>query len=233
VAVATLISVLIPTLNESGQIRCALSSAMGESDTEIVVVDGGSEDDTVPLAKAQGARVLSSPRGRATQMNVGAVVARGEILLFLHADTRLPKGFAGEVRQILANGNVAAGAFRLCFDGRLSPAMRFVQWTANIRARRFQMPFGDQGIFLRKELFLRVGGFPQIPIMEDVELVRRLRKLGRIVILDSAAVTSARRYATSGAIRRALINKAVFLSYQLGVSPRRIVRWYEGGWRRR
>jgi rSAM/selenodomain-associated transferase 2 len=227
-----LISVIIPTLNEAGQIGDAVSSAQSESGTEIIVVDGESEDDTARLARAQGARVLFAPRGRASQMNAGAAAARGDILLFLHADTRLPAGFGGEVRRTLADRGVAAGAFRLCFEGRPSPTLRFVQWTANLRARRFQMPFGDQGIFVRREIFLGVGGFPLIAIMEDLELVRRLRELGRIVILDSAAVTSPRRYSASGAIRRVLINKAVFLGYQLGAPPRSIARWYERGSRR-
>jgi rSAM/selenodomain-associated transferase 2 len=221
------ISVVIPALNEARRIREALDSVGHGDGLEVIVVDGGSEDETPALAERWGARVVAFPRGRALQMNAGARLAAGEALLFLHADSRLPADFRERVRETLASPGVAAGAFEVRFDAS-SLALRVVEWTANWRARHSQLPFGDQAIFVRADTFRGMGGFREIPIMEDVDLIRRLRKRGRILVVPSPVVTSPRRYEDTGVIWRTLLNKIAITGYYLGVSPERIARLYEG-----
>jgi rSAM/selenodomain-associated transferase 2 len=219
------ISVIVPTLDESEHILATLESTRADLPVEVVVVDGGSRDNTQELARSWGARVMCSPRGRGRQMNVGAGAARGETVLFLHGDSRLPSGYEGHVMAIMERPGVAAGAFRLRFD---SPSrwFRIIEWTGNWRSRWGQLPFGDQGIFLRAGLFRRVGGFQEIPLMEDVELIRRLKRKGRVETAGAAVVTSARRYEAGGVLRRTLINKVAITAYYLGISPQRIALWY-------
>ncbi|MDP6380336.1 MAG: TIGR04283 family arsenosugar biosynthesis glycosyltransferase [Phycisphaerae bacterium] len=221
----SLISVVIPTLNEADHIAGAIASASGGRNVEIIVSDGGSDDGTVEAAQRAGARVVSSPRGRARQMNAGALAARGEMLLFLHADTRLPQWFDEHIRPILGRPGVVAGAFAFSIDSP-RPALRVIERLANLRAKRAKMPYGDQAIFLRAEVFDKLGGFPDMPIMEDLELVRRLRRLGQIVIAPAAAVTSGRRWSHLGPLRTTLINQVVIAGYYLGVSPARLAGWY-------
>ncbi|RMG55285.1 MAG: hypothetical protein D6723_02970, partial [Acidobacteria bacterium] len=186
------------------------------------------DDETVALARSWGAEVVASAPGRGRQMNVGAAMASGEILLFLHADTRLPPGFEHCVRQILDRPGVIAGAFRLGIDGP-GWGLRIIEKVANWRARVLQAPYGDQAIFLKAEVFHQVGGYPDSPIMEDVELLRRLRSRGRIVIASSAVRTSARRWQRMGIWKTWLVNQAMILSYWLGVAPERLARWYYRG----
>ena len=189
------------------------------------MVDGGSSDESAEVAQSRGVKVLHSPPGRARQMNAGAEVAEGRFLLFLHADTRLPEGFDGHVRQILTGSGVAAGAFQLQIDAS-SARLRLIEKTANWRSRYLQMPYGDQAIFLRKELFREMGGFPDLPIMEDFQLIRRLQGEGRIVIAPAAVVTSARRWKKLGALRTTLLNQLMILGFYLGFEPARLARWY-------
>lgn len=219
------ISVIIPTLNEAPALTTVLSAGICFADVEIIVVDGGSQDQTVELARSNGWKVLSSPTGRARQMNAGAAAACGEILLFLHADTRLPEGFDDHVRLILSRPGVVAGAFRLRID---SPklGLRIIEKLANWRSRRWQMPYGDQALFLSAEEFRSMSGFPDVPLMEDVEFVRRLRKQGRIDIASVPVITSARRWEEIGVWKTTLINQLCLWSYLLGVKPSRMERWY-------
>ncbi len=219
------ISIIIPTLNEAANIANTLTSIQNASDAEIIVVDGGSNDETVALARSCGAKVIISPPGRAGQMNEGAAAAEGEVLIFLHADTRLPEGFEHHVHQVLAHPGVAAGAFELRIEAPLR-RLRIIERIANLRSRKLQMPYGDQAIFLRADLFREVGGFPDMPIMEDFELIRRLRHRGRIIIAPAPAVTSARRWMNMGIWRTTLINQLAIIFYFLGVSPYRIAHWY-------
>lgn len=219
------ISIVIPTLNEAGSIQATLKAARKGRNVETIVVDGGSTDDTVAIASSCGATVIRTASGRARQMNTGAATASGGVLLFLHADTRLPEGYDSHVRHTLAQADTVAGAFGLSFD-RSSRGLRFLERAANYRSRRLQMPWGDQALFLRAEVFRELGGFPEMPIMEDFEFVRRLNKRGRVALVPASVLTSARRYEEVGPFRAWLTNRIAIWVYYLGVSPERIARWY-------
>ncbi len=218
------ISVIVPTLNEAQHLPQALFSLQGAENVETIVVDGGSTDGTPEIAARSGCCLLRSLPGRALQMNAGARAAGGMILLFLHADTRLPERFDQRIRRALdppttppASGYPAvpvAGAFRLHIDGP-QRALRLIEWGANFRSRHLQMPYGDQALFLRAETFHAIGGFPDLPIMEDFELVRRLRRLGRIAILPVSVSTSARRWQVLGPWRTTWMNQKAIAGYYL------------------
>lgn len=220
------ISVIIPTLNEVAGIDAALAPLLSSSPVaEVIVVDGGSTDGTQAKALAHGAKLLASAAGRAQQMNAGAALATGNILLFLHADTRLPAGFQQLVRQGLGLSGVVGGAFQFRLDGDAA-LFHFLERLTNWRARRLQMPYGDQALFMRTQTFRALGGFPEMPIMEDFELVRRLKYRGRICIIPAPAITSARRWQNRGLIKTTILNQIVIAGYYLGVSPQTLARWY-------
>ena len=225
------ISIIIPTLNEAAYLGRTLEPLRDAAGVETIVVDAGSHDGTPQIAEARGCRVLTAPPGRAAQMNAGAAAATGSAVLFLHADTRLPQGFQQHIHATLARPGVVAGAFRLAIAGTMYSwsargALRLIQWAANLRARWLQMPYGDQAIFLTAETFRALGGFPDLPIMEDFELLRRLRGRGRIAIVPFPVSTSARRWNALGPLRTTWINQMVVLGYYLGVPPERLARWY-------
>jgi len=221
------LSIVIPALNEEARIGETLARCLEAGDPlELIVVDGGSRDRTAAVAQKAGARVLVSHPGRGSQMNLGAGAAKGDILLFLHADTLLPEGYDRLIRSALRTPSVVGGYFRLRFS-RSSPLLRYKERTINLRTRVFRMPYGDQALFVRAPVFSLAGGFPDIPIMEDVELVRRLRRMGKLAYVRNAAVsTSARRFTRLGTLRATLRNKATFYGYRLGLSPDRLARWY-------
>jgi hypothetical protein len=218
------ISVIVPAINEAQSIAQAMRSACAAPDVEVIVVDGGSHDETPKIARAMGARVVSAPAGRARQMNVGAASARGSVLLFLHADTSLPVGFQAHVYDILAQPSASAGAFhlRIAAPGR---SFRWIERFVQFRSTVLQFPYGDQAIFVRAETFRQVGGFPDWPIMEDYELVRRLRRIGRIAIVPMPVTTSARRWLANGVWRTTLANQACIVARYLGVSLERLAGW--------
>jgi hypothetical protein len=218
-----MISIIIPTLNEEGQIEACLASAESPSPVERIVVDGGSADRTLEIARSCGAKVIASARGRGRQMNAGAQFAAGDFLLFLHADTRLPAGYAEKVRAILSLPGIAAGAFEFRLD-ETSPSLRFIERVANWRSRRLQLPYGDQAIFLRSSRFQATGGFPDTTIMEDYEFIMGLKKFGRIYTAPYPATTSARRWGQLGIWRATLLNEAVVVAYYLGISPSGLLR---------
>lgn len=222
-AAPSAISVIVPALDEAAYVGEAVASAR-EEDAEVIVVDAGSMDATRRLAAAAGATVVTGPRGRARQMNFGADIASGDILVFLHADTRLPAGFGADVRAALADPAVAAGAFTFGTDFR-SAGMTFVERTVGWRASGLGLPYGDQAQFLRAETFRAVGGFPDLPVMEDYELMLRLRRLGPIAIVPRVAVTSGRAWAGNGVARTTALNKATIWGYRLGVPPERLARF--------
>lgn len=226
------ISIIIPVLNEAATLAATLINIQSAQNVEVLVVDSGSRDGTVQLAQSLGVRVLSAPAGRAHQMNAGAKAAVGDILLFLHADTLLPAHFDAMVRMASKDNKGSAahrtpvgGAFQLRINAPL-PGLRLVETGVNWRSRWLQMPYGDQGIFLDQDVFHKIGGFPELPIMEDFELMRRLRRLGRIVIIPEPVLTSGRRWLRLGILQTTLINQIVIIAYLIGVPPQKIARWY-------
>ncbi len=221
------ISVIIPTFNEATNLAATLAPLRAVVGVEVIVADGGSTDATATLAEAAGVRLVAAPPGRARQQNAGVAMASGAILLFLHGDTVLPEGFAKAVRSCLARPDVVAGAFRLGIAGK-GQGLRLVERLANWRSRWFGMPYGDQALFMRRETFVTLGGFPEQAIMEDFELVRRLRKRGRVELVALAVQTSARRWQRLGVVRTTLLNQLVILGYFLGVAPARLAGWYRG-----
>lgn len=221
------LAVIIPVLNEEAGVGAAVRSALPGAD-RVVVVDGGSGDDTVAAAVAAGAIVMSGRGGRACQQNLGAVASDGGTLVFLHGDSQLPDGYADRVHAALDERGVVAGAFELAIDAE-GRCMRFAEAMINRRSRARQMPYGDQALFMRRTTFLDLGGFPDMPLMEDYELVRRLRRSGRIATLPVPVTTSGRRWRRHGLVRTTLTNQLIVLAYNLGVSPSVLARWYRGG----
>lgn len=219
------VSVIIPALNEAAHIAATLDGVRKSSPQEIIVVDGGSVDETCAVAQKSGATVIHSQPGRARQMNAGAAQTTGNVLLFLHADTTLPENWMRVVTDTLGKPGVVAGSFGFrvaeSFPGRW-----WVEWTTNLRSRWFQNPYGDQTQFLRRTLFEELGGFADLPIMEDYELNQRLRKVGRVVTAKTAAITSGRRWKRLGVVRTTLTNKAMIAGFHLGVCPQKLARFY-------
>lgn len=194
------------------------------SSVEIIVVDGGSRDGTDRIAAAAGARVLRSPPGRARQLGVGVRASGGDVLLFLHADTRLPAGWDVAVRAALRDRDVVGGAFRFRFDDR-SGALRWIEWGARLRSAFLRLPYGDQAVFVRRDVLEACGGVPQVPLMEDLDLVRALSRRGRLALLPLEAVTSARRYRAGGPVRTMLRHWLAAFAWSLRVDRARIARW--------
>ncbi|WP_448572231.1 TIGR04283 family arsenosugar biosynthesis glycosyltransferase [Trichothermofontia sp.] len=230
------ISVIVPVLNEASILPETLHhlarASQGEwhpgqptATLEVIVVDGGSTDPTVAQAQALGVTLLHSAAGRAQQMNTGAAIATGEILLFLHADTHLPLGFPTHIRTALATPGTIAGAFDLRIAGDL-PGLRWVEWGVYWRSRLFRLPYGDQALFCPAAIFHALGGFPDLPIMEDVAWVRRLQTQGKLAIVPETVVTSARRWQQRGVWQTTLLNQAILLGYALGIPPQRLRSWY-------
>lgn len=220
-----MISVIVPVLNEEARLHRQLRALSQQGFGELLVVDGGSTDRSPEIARSfPELRLLSAPRGRASQMNAGAAAARGEILLFLHADTTLPQRAAAHIEAALSSPEVIFGAFKLRTvrdEGPTPPWLRL----ADLRSRYSRLPYGDQAIFVRKEAFFAVGAYPDQPLMEDLELSRRLSALGRYARAPAEVCASSRRLDNN------LIGTTLFLNiaptlYRLGVPPDRLARWY-------
>lgn len=218
------ISVVIPTLNEAEDVENAIRSAAA-GDVEVIVVDGGSRDETVSRAAAAGARVVLSPPGRARQLERGRREATGDTVLFLHADSVLPEGFEEAVRTVLADARAVGGAFALRFDRR-ARLLRLIEWGVRLRVRLFRLPFGDQGIFARRSVLESLGGVPQAAIMEDLDLVRALQSRGRFARLELPIVTSSRRYEAGGWLRTVLRNQLASLAWWVGIDRACVAAWY-------
>jgi rSAM/selenodomain-associated transferase 2/rSAM/selenodomain-associated transferase 1 len=222
------ISIIIPVLNDAPVLQTTLAHLKQITDvatTEIIVVDGGSEDDTLAVAQNAGVKILESSASRAHQMNVGAGIATGEILLFLHADTQLPTQFETMITETLAQPDVLAGAFELQID---SPhwALRWIETGVKWRSRWLQLPYGDQAIFMPAQVWQRLDGFREMVIMEDFDMMRRLKPLGPIHIVPVPVKTSARRWQKLGILKTTLINQLMIMGYFLGISPERLAHWY-------
>ncbi len=219
------ISIIVPTLNEAANLHLLKSAAAKVS--ECIVVDSGSTDGTVATAQDLGFRILeeTGSGGRGMQLNTGASAASSQILLFLHADTILPPDFPSAVQQCLEDRNISLGAFSLQVDGG-SFLLDWIAGFANLRSRFLNLPYGDQSLFMRKDDFQRMGGFPEVAIMEDFRLVKEAGKLGKIQTLPQKVTTSARRWQRLGPIQTTIINQLVILGYYLGISPEKLAAFY-------
>ncbi len=219
------ISVVSPVLNEEKNIGAMLESLLPLKPDELIVVDGGSDDRTREICRQLGIEVLSSPRGRAKQMNYGAEKASGDVLMFLHADTKLPLTAFSDIREALEDTRCVAGRFDVRLEGN-HWALGLVGRLISLRSRLSKISTGDQGIFIRRDVFQKIGGFPDIPIMEDVALCRSLKRVGNIACLRSRVITSARRWESCGVWRTILRMWTLKALYLLGVSPHRLKQFY-------
>ncbi len=215
---------MIPTLQEADRIQDAVRSARAPG-VEIVVADGGSSDGTRARAREAGARVVCTTPGRARQLQAGSEATKADTIVFLHADSLLPAGWDAAVRGALADPAAVGGAFAFRFDERRA-ALRVVEWGVRLRLALFGMPYGDQAIFARRSALEAVGGVPQTPILEDLDLVRALRRRGRLARLPQPVVTSARRYRARGVVRQVLRNAVALAGFALGLDRARLAAWY-------
>ena len=217
----------MPVLNEEALLETYLRLLAGPCaghDCELLIVDGGSTDATVNIAERYG-RVICSPKGRATQMNIGARFAHGDVLLFLHADTQLPDDAFDAIEHVLQSSKVVGGAFHLSFDCT-NWLYRLVEFSTNLRSRLSTIFTGDQAYFIRAESFHTIGGYPDIALMEDLEIIKKLRAIGNVVLLPQHVTTSARRHEKLGLLRSVTFMWYMRTLYRFGVSPAQLQRMY-------
>jgi len=219
------LSIIIPALNEGFNIKATIRKAYHE-DAEIIVIDGGSIDNTVRQAIDAGAKVETSPTGRVVQQNRGARLALGRVFLFLHADTHLPSNYMTHIFDALMDPKTVAGAFRFKTDLD-HPLMKMIEGLTNFRSQILKIPYGDQGLFVRRPVFESIGGFPEVTLAEDLFLVRLLSKRGRIRTVPAKAITSGRRWRELGVLRTTLINQVIVAGCYLGISSKELARLYE------
>ncbi|MCC6777266.1 MAG: TIGR04283 family arsenosugar biosynthesis glycosyltransferase [Hyphomicrobiales bacterium] len=221
------LSIIIPVLDEGEGIAESLDalSDLRSLGNEVIVVDGGSRDATVQRARLRADRVLSAPRGRALQMNAGAAKATGDVLLFLHADTRLPAAAELLVLDGLERSQRVWGRFDIKIQGK-SPLLVIVGWLMNLRSRLTGVATGDQAIFVRRDTFKSVGGFPEIPLMEDIALSKRLKRESPPLCLSQRALTSARRWEKHGVLSTVMLMWRLRLAYFLGADPKHLAQQY-------
>ncbi len=220
------VSIIIPALNEGPRIGNAIQRAWSAGAQEVIVADGGSTDATPEVAAGLDCRFLSCPPGRAVQQNRGAEQAAGDVLLFLHADTWLEPGGVDQIRRVMGgDGGPGHGAFeqRIAATGR---GYRWLEWGNAWRVRRRGLPYGDQGIFIRREAFWEAGGFPVVPLMEDLILMRALRRNRRPQLLPGPLHVDPRRWQRHGIVRQTVRNWALVTAYDGGVPLERLARAY-------
>jgi rSAM/selenodomain-associated transferase 2 len=227
IIVMSKLSIIMPVLNEGEGIAAALDAlavlrALG---TEVMVVDGGSRDATIQRARLRADRVIAAPRGRGLQMNAGADKASGDVLLFLHADTRLPADADHVVLNGLERSGRVWGHFDAEIEGR-SPLLIVVAWLMNLRSRLTGIATGDQAMFVRRDAFQAAGGFAAIPLMEDIELCKRLRRVSRPLCLRERVVTSGRRWEKDGILNTVVLMWRLRLAYFLGADPKALAQRY-------
>jgi rSAM/selenodomain-associated transferase 2 len=224
------LTIIMPVLDEGEGIAPALDALadLRSLGTEVIVVDGGSRDATIQRARLRVDRVISAPRGRASQMNAGAAKASGDVLLFLHADTRLPEAADHVVLNGLERSGCVWGRFDVKIEGR-HPLLAVVGWLMSVRSRLSGIATGDQGIFVRRDAFQAVGGFEEIPLMEDIALSKRLKRVGPPLCLRERVVTSGRRWEASGILATILLMWRLRLAYFFGADPKELARQYDHG----
>ena len=222
-AAGNTLSVIVPTLNEEARLPKLLKRLKQASPYEIIIADGGSSDRTVEIAEQAGAHVIHAPKGRASQMNLAAAMASGEFLLFLHADTMPPPDYPRVIQRVLQSPGTSAGAFRfaLAYDFAAAP---LIESLVHLRCCLQGTPYGDQGLFIRRRIFCHLDGFPNWPVLEDLHLVRRLKRLGPVRTAQHAAVTSPRRWENGGIVRTFLRHQLMLAAYYTGIPPRMIAR---------
>lgn len=219
------VSIIIPTLNESRILPTTLERLQGLAPHEILIGDGGSDDGTRGIAQRFGVRCLDTPRGRAVQMNTAASEATGDLLLFLHADSHLDAAAYARMTAAMQTGRYLGGAFSLSIDSPVR-ALQTISRLATLRSRYLSLVYGDQGIFVRPEVFRELGGFPPLPICEDLDFFRRLKNRGRTVILRDPIVTSARRWHAEGVFWTTTRNILIASLFLMGFSPAVLSKWY-------
>jgi rSAM/selenodomain-associated transferase 2/rSAM/selenodomain-associated transferase 1 len=219
------VSALVAALDEEAGIADAVGSARRAGVREVIVADGGSTDATRQRAEEAGALVIESPLGRARQFNAAAARATGDVLLLLHADSRVPATALDEIRDALADPDVVMGGFEFSTGDPSRTRDRFMSWVGRSRHRIFGLPYGDQGQFVRRIDFEDLGGMPEMPTMEDYEFALRCRALGKLVVAPSALWTSARAWDEHGVLKVAAVNSAVIVGYHLGASPQTLAGW--------
>lgn len=223
------ISVVVPSWNDGENLAVLLPKLAGRRGLETIVADASNDDTIARTVEANEARLLKVPApSRGAQMNLGARSASGEVLLFQHADTDITDAHLAAISRAMRDPKIVGGAFYRKFDDR-HPRLMWLEGVARFLTRRGGTLFGDQSVFVRRDVFLRLGGFAEIPLMEDVEFSRRLRAAGKVVVLDPPVQTSARRHLREGAWRKSIQNGLIILLYKLGVSPERLHRWYYRG----
>lgn len=223
------ISIIIPTWNEEKTILQTIASVESQFTTvliQIVIVDGGSTDDTLRLAEPTSATVIRADRGRATQMNAGAKVATGDILLFLHSDSILSEGCLEELRETMSGGGIVGGCFRLAFSDS-NFLLNCIAWGSHLRAKLGGIMFGDQGIFVKRKVFEQVGGFPPIDLMEDLEFSIKVKRAGRLGIINKWIYTSSRRFRQGGILKTLLLMQRIKWMYWRGVPPVELKKFYD------
>lgn len=226
---APLLSIIVPAYNEASGIAEFLQQllaivAQQKVNIELIVVDGGSTDSTAAIVGAYGVTCLQGPRGRARQMNFAATTARGRYLLFLHCDTALPQDFAQHLQQAVTM-EATWGFFRLRLSGR-APAFRVIEWAISLRSARNGIGTGDQAIFVRRDVWQQIGGYGDMPLMEDVDLCIRLRQRQKPLVCNALVITSSRRWERHGVVTTVLLMWFLRACYFFGVSTRTLARWY-------
>lgn len=221
-----MISVIVPIKGEEPSVADGFRRFVRPEECELLIASGDRGSDAERAFEAIGGRVFRFEGTRGARLDHAARQARGEILFFLHADSRPPANALEIIRRALASG-ASAGAFSLAYEDA-TPGLAWIAWWANLRSRIFRLPFGDQGLFCRRVLYEKSGGFRDLPICDDLDIVRRWKRLDRLVVLRERTFTSARRYRSAGAFSRVLRNWRVLSGYYAGVPPEKLERWYQG-----